>query len=79
MSFQWKFSCFLQMKFSSMEKIAIFANESNPYTIWLSPFRCDTILVINIQLLMITLCVCYVTLYVCYIYEVLQWLGLKLH
>ena len=29
-------------------KITIFANESSPYTIWLSPFRCDTILVINI-------------------------------
>ncbi len=28
MSFQWKFSHFLQTKFSSMEKIAIFANES---------------------------------------------------
>lgn len=31
MSFQWKFSCSLQTKFSSMEKIAIFANESIPF------------------------------------------------
>ena len=33
MSFQWKFSYFLQMKFSSMEKIAIFANESVPFVL----------------------------------------------
>ena len=33
MSFQWKFSHFLQMKFSSMEKIAIFANESVPFVL----------------------------------------------
>ena len=57
-----------------MEKIAIFANESSPYTIWLSPFRCDTILVIYNRLRLRYVYVI-VTLYVCYIYEVPQWHG----
>lgn len=74
MSFQWKFSYFLQMKFSSMEKIAIFANESSPYTIWLSPFRCDTILVIYNRLRLRYVYII-VTLYVCYSYEVPPWHG----
>ena len=74
MSFQWKFSCFLQIKFSLIEKIAIFVNESSSYTIWLSPFRCDTILVIYNRLRLRYVYVI-VTLYVCYSYEVPQWHG----